>query len=231
MKLGIIGAMQEEVDMLLRSTGPCTTRTRGGREFALCSLHGHELVVCRSGIGKVSAGATAAILAEHFAAEAVINSGIAGGIGRGLRICDIVISTATAYHDFDLSAFGYAPGQLPEHPQRFPAAARLLEAARAAIPNLADLHTVHEGLIVSGDQFVSSREAIARILTLYPEALATEMEGAAIGQICTEYALPYLVIRAISDSADEEAPRSSVDFMETALKSCSALVMEMIRLL
>ena len=231
MKLGIIGAMQEEVDSLRQSLEAGAPQLRGGREFYPGRCGVHEVVLCRSGIGKVSAGVTASILAEHFGVGAIINTGIAGGVGRGLRIADTVISTGTAYHDFDLSAFGYAPGQLPDHPRIYPADQRLLETARIARPGVPGLAGVHEGLIVSGDQFVSSQQAIARILELYPEALATEMEGAAIAQVCSEYALPYLVIRSISDSADDDAPRSSVDCMELALSTTAPLVVEMIRLL
>lgn len=231
MKLGIIGAMQEEVEILLKEFGQCQKESFARHEFYLGKYAGHDIVLCRSGIGKVSAGSTATILAEHYGVQAVVNSGIAGGIGKGLKIADTVISTGTAYHDFDLSVFGYEKGQIPEHDRVFAAGDKLLETARRASESVKSFTSVHEGLIVSGDQFISSDEAIARILSLYPQAVATEMEGAAIGHICNDYNIPYLVIRAISDSADDDAPDSSVDFMPVALKSCSTLVLEIIKLL
>jgi adenosylhomocysteine nucleosidase len=168
-------------------------------------------------------GMTGAILLAEFHPDVVINTGSAGGIGQGLHVGDVVLSSAVAYHDADATAFGYAPGQLPQQPQKFTADAQLV-ADIAAAAQAVNLQT-QVGLIVSGDQFIASADATQRILALYPEALAAEMEGAAIGQVATQFGTPFVVIRAMSDVGDEEAGQSFDEFIIDAGKRSAQMLL------
>ena len=157
---------------------------------------------------------TTALLLATFKPDVVVNTGSAGGIGSGLAIGDVVISSGVAYHDADATAFGYLPGQLPQQPQIFEAGMSYVRQIQAAAT--ATGLTSKVGLIVSGDQFINGKEAIARILKIYPQALASEMEGAAVGQVAKEFHTPFVVIRAMSDVADEQ---SGVDFDKFVIKA------------
>ena len=173
MKKGLIVAMTSEYEALRRAgvTG-----------------------VIKSGIGKADAAraATEFILTEH--PDCIINSGCAGGVGKGLRVCDIVVGSQTAYHDVWCGE-GNLPGQVQGLPQRFDADPALL---RVALSLQID-QPVHSGLICTGDQFLTSPEDDARVLGIYPDALACDMESAAIAQVCRHYGVPFLSFRMISD--------------------------------
>lgn len=173
MKKGLIVAMTSEYEALRRAgvTG-----------------------VIKSGIGKADAAraATEFILTEH--PDCIINSGCAGGVGKGLRVCDIVVGSQTAYHDVWCGE-GNLPGQIQGLPQRFDADPALLRAALS----LQTAQPVRSGLICTGDQFLTSPEDDARVLGIYPDALACDMESAAIAQVCHHYGVPFLSFRMISD--------------------------------
>ena len=127
MKYGIICAMEEEIKELRAQLTHSTEKTLGGIAFYAGQLNGHDVVLVRSGIGKVQAGVTTALLIVEFGVDHLINSGSAGGIGEGLHVGDVVFSTGAAYHDADATAFGYLPGQLPQQPQIYPADEELLD--------------------------------------------------------------------------------------------------------
>lgn len=173
MKKGLIVAMTSEYEALRRAgvTG-----------------------VIKSGIGKADAAraATEFILTEH--PDCIINSGCAGGVGKGLHVCDIVVGSQTAYHDVWCGE-GNLPGQVQGLPQRFDADPALLRAALS----LQTAQLVRSGLICTGDQFLTSPEDDARVLGIYPDALACDMESAAIAQVCRHYGVPFLSFRMISD--------------------------------
>lgn len=188
MKAGLIVAMTSEYEALRRA--------------------GVDGVV-KSGIGKAGAAraATEFILTQH--PDCIINSGCAGGIGAGVRVFDIVVGTQYAYHDVNCGD-GFLPGQLQGEPQRFEADPSLAQAAlslRAGRP-------LHGGLICSGDQFLTTPEDDARVLSLYPDALACDMESAAIAQVCLHYGVPFLSFRMISDvhGSHEETESGYRDF-------------------
>lgn len=223
MKYGIICAMDEEIAILKDNLQNKTTHKIGAIEFFEGQIEGSDVVLVKSGIGKVQAGITAALLITTFAVDYLINTGSAGGIGTGLEIGDVVISTETAYHDVDVTAAGYEIGQLPNCPARFPAA-RSLEEAITKAAEAAKLET-HSGLIVSGDQFVASSDVIATIKTNFPDALCVEMEGAAIGQVAYDFDVPYVVIRAMSDVGDEDANNNFDDFIIAAGKKSAAMLL------
>lgn len=223
MKIGVICAMAEEIKTLLPLLKEATTYTVAGNVFHKGQLYQHEVTLVQSGIGKVQAAMTATALLDRGQVDLLINTGSAGGIGEGLHVGDVVISNQVAYHDAQATVFGYLPGQLPKQPQRFEASQTYVDKITAAATAL-NL-TPKVGLIVTGDQFVSSREQIADILAIYPEALSCEMEGAAIGQVAVQFNKPFVVIRAMSDVADEEAGVSFDDFiLEAGKKSAEMLL-------
>ena len=203
MQIGIICAMSEELSRLRHSLQNGKVVNVNGIHFYTGLLSGQPVILVQSGIGKVQAGLTAAIMIVRFNVSVVINSGSAGGIGRGLSIGDLVVSSGTAYHDVDVTTSGYHYGQLPNQPLIFKASpkwSRLVIKASAAVGLNAKL-----GLIVSGDQFVASRDEDRKILQHFPDALACEMEGAAIGQVAHQFKVPYVVIRAMSDVGNQDA--------------------------
>ena len=225
MKIGVLCAMAEELATLKAALQQSQTRDVHGMTFYEGQLGKADVVLVESGIGKVQAGLTTALLIAVFNAEVVINSGSAGGIGDGLRVGDVVLSTQTAYHDVDARAFDYAYGQLPGQPTRFDAdpdwLAKLSDAATTT--GL----TVREGLIVTGDQFIASKAAVSAILDHFPDALSSEMEGAAVGQVAHQFGVPYVVVRAMSDVGDEDAGVSFDEFIVEAGKQSAAMLLSL----
>ncbi|WP_061775885.1 5'-methylthioadenosine/adenosylhomocysteine nucleosidase [Levilactobacillus senmaizukei] len=207
MTFGIICAMEEEIKELREALDGAKTTDIHGIIFYSGTIKGQQVVMVRSGIGKVEAGLTTALLITQFNVDLVINSGSAGALAGGLKIGDIVVSTETAYHDADARAFGYEYGQLPQQPARFAASEKWGKAIVAAAGETG--LTTKLGLIVSGDQFLNGPTAAKTILEYFPDALSGEMEGAAVGQVAHQFDIPYVVVRAMSDNADNN---SGVDF-------------------
>lgn len=226
MKIGIIGAMEEEVQLLKSKMSHLNQHQIAGVDFYEGEISQQTVILVRSGIGKVQAGMTTGLLLAQYAPDVVLNTGSAGGIGQGLKIDDVVISSEVAYHDVDATAFGYVIGQLPQQPARFKAdsdwVARVQRAAAAV--KLAS----RTGLIVSGDQFVSSQAASKKILANFPGALASEMEGAAIGQVATQFKVPFVIIRAMSDVGDEDAGVIFDDFVVKAGQHSAAMILALL---
>lgn len=186
----------------------------------------NEVVLVQSGIGKVQAGMTTGLLIAKFGAEVVINSGSAGGIGNDLHVGDVVLSTLVAYHDVDVTAFGYLPGQLPQQPQKFVADEQLIVKVEQAAKE--NQQNVRLGLIVTGDQFVASSLKIREIKDMYPEVLCCEMEGAAIAQVAFQFKIPFVVIRAMSDTGDEDANVSFDEFIIEAGKKSAQMILNLL---
>lgn len=227
MKYGLLCAMEEELKELKATLVSPVEKQISDFKFYTGTINDHQVVLVQSGIGKVQAAIVATLLINHFGVDCIINSGSAGGIGSGLHVGDVVISTETAYHDADVTAFGYLPGQLPQQPQRFPADADLAKAIADAA-KAADLGAV-SGLIVSGDQFVASGDKIAEIKAIYPEVLCCEMEGAAVGQVAAQFNIPYVVVRAMSDTADEQADQSFDEFIIEAGKRSAQMILNLLK--
>lgn len=227
MTYGVICAMAEELAILKQALSDETTRVFGQMTFFSGQIHGQSVVLVQSGIGKVQAGITTATLINEFHVDAVINSGSAGGIGEGLAVGDLVISTETAYHDVDVTASNYQIGQLPGFPARFPAATELEDAIATAAKDSGV--PVHFGLIVSGDQFIADSANIAEIKQHFPDALCSEMEGAAVGQVAYQNHIPYVVIRAMSDVGDENAEVSFDQFIITAGKKSGQMLIDLFK--
>ncbi len=203
MTIGIIGAMEEEINNILEDMNVLTTKNALGLDFYLGKLNdsAHNIVLVRSGIGKVNAALCAQVLIDLFAVDAVINVGVAGAIDRRVKIGDIVISTDAVHHDFDTTALGDEPGVISRMESSvFRADDALISAAERAVEAIG--FPVHKGRIASGDQFVSDPEQKDRIGRLFAP-LCCEMEGAAIAHACYLNMVPFVIIRAISDNAEE----------------------------
>ncbi|KRK99255.1 5'-methylthioadenosine/adenosylhomocysteine nucleosidase [Companilactobacillus futsaii] len=214
MKIGVIVPMEEEIKLMKESLTDIQTVTVAGVEFTLGSYKNHEVYLAQSGIGKVQAGMTATLMNDRYQPDFVVNTGSAGGIGEGLSVGDVVISDKLAYHDVDATGFGYKVGQLPQKDLYFKADPDYVKAIAAAAKRTGLTSKI--GLIVSGDQFVDGKEKIATIKKSFPDALASEMEGAAVAQVCVEFKTPFVVIRSMSDVGDENA---SVNFDEFVLQA------------
>ncbi len=223
-KIGIIGAMEEEVEALRGKMESVQKMTRASMDFYSGKLNGKDVVIVRSGIGKVNAGICTQILADLFGVDAVINTGIAGSLKAEINIGDIVISTDTLQHDMDATGFGYAPGVIPRmETSCFLADAKLVAAAKAACEEAVPEIQVFTGRVVSGDQFISDRAVKDRISSQF-DGMCTEMEGAAIAQAAYLNNIPFVIIRAISDKADDSATVDYPTFERQAIAHSVALV-------
>lgn len=225
MKFGIICAMPEELKELLNHLENEKINEIGGKKYYEGTISNQSVVLVESGIGKVEAGITTEHLITDFGADVVINSGSAGGIGEHQHVGDIVISTETAYHDADARAFDYVYGQLPGKPARFTASQKWGDTLAKAGEKTG--LKIEKGLIVSGDQFVASKDAITKIKHYFPDALSAEMEGAAVGQVATDHDVPYVVVRAMSDTGDEEAGVSFDEFIIQAGQRSAKMLLEL----
>lgn len=223
-KIGIIGAMEEEVEALREKLEGAQKLTKASMDFYSGRLNGVDAVIVRSGIGKVNAGICTQILADLFEVDAVINTGIAGSLKAEINIGDIVISTDALQHDMDATGFGYEPGVIPRmETSCFWADEALMEAAKAACEEAVPEIQVFTGRIVSGDQFISEREVKNRIISQFG-GMCTEMEGAAIAQAAYLNHIPFVIIRAISDKADDSATVDYPTFERQAIAHSVALV-------
>ncbi|AMG31047.1 5'-methylthioadenosine/S-adenosylhomocysteine nucleosidase [Grimontia hollisae] len=231
MKIGIIGAMEQEVALLKNKMNNCQLQEIGGNKFYTGDLNGVNVVLLQSGIGKVAAAVGTSILLERFKPTAVINTGSAGGFDSSLNLGDVVISTDVAYHDADVTAFGYTMGQMAGQPATFTSDEKLMDVAEQALAAMDPaLHAVR-GLICTGDTFVCTAERQNYIREHFPSVIAVEMEAAAIAQACHQFKVPFVVVRAISDVADKESPMTFDEFLPLAAKSSSAMVEKMVDLL
>ncbi len=228
-KIGIIGAMEEEVSALREKLTDARLMKKASMDFYSGTLSGKEVVIVRSGIGKVNAGICTQILSDLYQVDAVINTGIAGSLKAEINIGDIVISTDALQHDMDATGFGYEPGVIPRmETSCFPADPELLEQAEAACREAVPEIQVFTGRVVSGDQFISDKKVKERIVRQFG-GMCTEMEGAAIAQAAYLNQIPFVVIRAISDKADDSATVDYPTFERQAIAHSVALVENLIR--
>lgn len=226
--IGIIGAMDEEVAKLKEAMEQVEVFSKASMDFYKGSISGHEVVVVRSGIGKVNAALCTQILVDEYKIRCVINTGIAGSLKAEINIGDIVLSTDTLEHDMDAVAFGYPLGQIPRMDTfSFTADKKLREAAKAACEKVLPEIGVFEGRVVSGDQFVSDA-AKKQWLTDTFAGFCTEMEGAAIAHAAYVNRIPFLIIRAISDKADNSASMDYPAFEAMAIDNSVRLMRELV---
>ncbi len=227
--IGIIGAMEEEVVKLKEQMTEVSVQTKASMEFNKGKLNGKDVVVVRSGIGKVNAGICTQILIDDYHVDALINTGIAGSLKKEINIGDIVVSTDALQHDMDATNFGYPKGQIPRlDVLSFSADEELIQAACDVCREVNPDISVFKGRVVSGDQFVSDKESKERIICDFG-GLCTEMEGAAIAQAAHLNKIPYVVLRAISDKADDSASVDYPTFEREAIGHCVRLVENMVK--
>jgi adenosylhomocysteine nucleosidase len=235
--IAIVSAMHEELRALLPLLQHPRRETLGGREFHCGEIHGRGVVLVRSGIGKVAAAATAALLLQRFDVGQIVFTGVAGGLGADVRVGDVVVAQQLIQHDMDASPL-FPRFEVPlTGRSRFDADVALADAlARAtqrcllrAGPLISAAHpgqlgqlgqlgigqpSLHRGLIASGDRFISSRDESAALRAALPDVLAVEMEGAALAQVCADFGRPFAVLRTISDRADDSAHVDFARFIE-----------------
>lgn len=223
-KLGIIGAMDVEIATLKAHMENLTVTERAGKEYCQGTLAGLPVVVARCGVGKVHAALCVQILRDCFDVTHVVNTGVAGSLCAELDIGDLVVSLDAMYHDFDCEKFGYPIGQVPGLTVRaFPADETLLAYAFAAGEAVHPGH-VKIGRIASGDQFICQDETKQKIIA-DTNALCTEMEGAAIAQAAYVNGVPFVILRAISDKADDSAEMDYPTFEVQAAHRCAQVTM------
>lgn len=229
--IGIIGAMEVEVETLKKHMKVRRTVNKARMEFCEGVLGGKEVVVVRSGIGKVNAAVCTQILVDDFGARAVINTGIAGSLKAEINIGDIVVSTDLVHHDMDAVNFGYPLGQIPQMDTlSFQADESLISLAEQACHEANPEIQVFKGRIVSGDQFIADQAVKDRIIRNF-QGYCTEMEGASIAQTAYLNGVPFVVLRAISDKADNSADMDYPTFERQAAEHCVKLVEHLLELL
>lgn len=225
--IGLICAMENEAALLIEALENKTVVRISGNDYYTGTLAGTPAVVVQCGIGKVNAARCTQVLIDRFSPRAVINSGIAGGIGENLRVGDIVVAGALVEHDFDASALGYTKGNVCEgektQPTFFRSDPDLVAAVCGTAKRVAPERGVHTGVIASGDVFVADRATKTELRSLF-NAIAAEMEGAAVAHTARYAGVPFAVIRVISDLADGGAPDSYTEF-QTETAACSAKLM------
>lgn len=228
MSIGIIGAMKQEVELIkgMMTSGYQVWSSHKVAYYA-GMIDGQSVVLVESGIGKVNASQVATYLINKMGCSLVINTGSAGALYEGLNIGDVVIGDPLTYHDVDVTAFGYELGQMAGMPVNYRSDEGLVslaqdEASKLGLP-------VHKGLILSGDRFVSTQELKQELKGKFSGALACDMESAAIAQVCYNHNKPCLIIRSISDTADERASVNFDEFLGLASTNSAQLVLEIIK--
>lgn len=227
--IGIIGAMDEEVSKLIEKMDTDTVVEKAAMQFNKGTIDGKELVIVRSGIGKVNAAICTQILVDEFGIDCIINTGIAGSLDSAIDIGDVVLSTDALQHDVDAVAFGYPAGQIPRmETLSFYADEKLADIAQECCKRVCSDIKVFKGRVVSGDQFIADKSVKESIIQKFG-GLCTEMEGAAIAQTAYLNNVPFLIIRAISDKADDSASVDYPEFERRAIENSVKLLAEMIK--
>lgn len=230
MKISIIGAMEEEVKILRDQLEQKTIETVAGCEYTLGKLAEKDVVLLRSGIGKVNAAMATTILLEKYKPDLVINTGSAGGLNPDLNVGDIVISTEVRHHDVDVTAFGYEYGQVPQMPAAFYADEHLLSVAERCSQDIEGVQTV-KGLIATGDSFMNDPKRVDEIKKKFNNLQAVEMEAAAIAQVAYQFQIPFVIIRSLSDIAGKESNISFEQYLEKAARHSAQLVINIVKTL
>ncbi|EAF1401538.1 5'-methylthioadenosine/adenosylhomocysteine nucleosidase [Listeria monocytogenes] len=231
MTIGIIGAMEEEVELLKNSMPSVEEIVIGGAKFYVGEVAGKEVVLLESGIGKVNAALGTTLMADRFKPEVIINTGSAGGMAEGLAVGDVIISDRLAYGDVDVTEFGYTYGQVPRMPAFYQGDAVLLKKAETIYREYfaASENKAVYGLVVTNDSFIMRPDQHETIRTFFPDVKAVEMEAVAIAQVAYQFDIPFLIIRAISDLANQEATISFDEFIHLAAKQSATCIIELLK--
>jgi adenosylhomocysteine nucleosidase len=232
--LAIVSAMQEELHALIPLLEEPRRVDVGARRFHLGFMHGHAVVLARSGIGKVAAAITATLAIQHFNAHSLVFTGVAGGLGEGVAIGDFVLARELLQHDLDASPL-FPRFEVPlTGVSRFSADAALSDACAAAVQRCVQSGAIgtpklHQGLVISGDRFIATAAHSAELRGALPDALAVEMEGAAVAQVCSAFGVPLAVLRIVSDRADDAAHGDFAAFMVGASAATRHVIEDWLR--
>ncbi len=226
--IGLIGAMDEEVAVIKAWMTDVTEQTIAGCNFFIGQFEGKEVVLLKSGIGKVNAALSTTLLLSQFKPDYVINIGSAGGYDPELQVGDVVISDRVIHHDVDVTAFGYVMGQVPSMPEAYQSDTALVDKARQAVASATDVRA-KVGLIGTGDSFMSDPVRVASVREIFPALVAVEMEAAAVAQVCFKFETPFVVVRALSDIAGKESPKSFEEYLKIAAENSSLMIQQMLR--
>ncbi|WP_067837171.1 5'-methylthioadenosine/S-adenosylhomocysteine nucleosidase [Amphibacillus sediminis] len=227
MTIGIIGAMDQEISMLKNNMEIESEITIANCTFIKGTLNHKAVVLLKSGIGKVNAALATTILHERYKPAYVINTGSAGGLATDLNVGDIVIGSEVIHHDVDVTAFDYQYGQVPGMPVTYQADQVLIQQVEKVLETFASIAS-KQGLIATGDSFMSDPNRVNAVRKLIPEVMAVEMEAAAIAQVCYQYEVPFVTIRALSDIAGKESHLSFDQFLDLAAKHAAELIIKVI---
>ncbi|RUL57081.1 MULTISPECIES: 5'-methylthioadenosine/S-adenosylhomocysteine nucleosidase [Lysinibacillus] len=227
MKIAVIGAMEQEVELLRNALSNPQVTTIANSEYTSGTYENKEVVLLKSGIGKVNAAMSTTILLHEFKPDVVINTGSAGGYDAALEVGAIVISDEVRHHDVDVTIFNYEMGQVPQMPPAFKADAELMKLAEEAVDEIGE-HQYGVGLICSGDSFMNDPQRVEKVRTYFPQMKAVEMEAAAVAQVCYQFNTPFVVIRALSDIAGKESNISFDEFLPVAAKHSTEIVLKTI---
>ncbi len=225
MKLAIMGAMPEEIAPILQRIGTYTTSEYAGNKYYEASYKGIDLVIAYSKIGKVFSTLTATTMIEHFGAQRLLFSGVAGAISANLKVGDLIVATKLTQHDLDITAFGHPYGYVPEGSVFVEADKEMIELSKIVASEMGK--SVQEGIIATGDQFVADEDRKNWIGKTF-DADALEMEGASVAVVCDALDVPFFILRAISDAADMDASFSFDEFLETSAVESAEFVMKMV---
>jgi adenosylhomocysteine nucleosidase len=230
MKIAIIGAMEEEVELLKSKMTNKETIEKAGSEFTTGLMDGQDIVLLKCGIGKVNAAVGTTLLNEIYKPNVVINTGSAGGFEQSLNVGDIVVSTEVRYHDVDATVFGYEYGQVPRMPASYQPDDKLVAIAEKSAKEIEDVQVV-KGLITSSDSFMDSAERVQFVRDQFPIVKAAEMEAGAIAQVCHQFEVPFVIIRSLSDIAgkDDNSKVTYEQFLEKASVNSARLVMNIVQ--
>ncbi|MGM9945743.1 MAG: 5'-methylthioadenosine/S-adenosylhomocysteine nucleosidase [Lysinibacillus sp.] len=227
MKIAVIGAMEQEVELLRNALTNAETQTIANSEYTTGTYEGKEVVLLKSGIGKVNAAMSTTILLHTFKPDVVINTGSAGGYDPALEVGAVVISDEVRHHDVDVTIFDYEMGQVPQMPPAFKSDEKLMDIAKLAVTEVGE-HQYGVGLICSGDSFMNDPVRVEKVREYFPQMKAVEMEAAAVAQVCHQFGTPFVVIRALSDIAGKESNISFDEFLPVAAKHSTEIVLKAI---
>lgn len=225
MKIAIMGAMPEEVAPILEKLGEYKTTEYANNKYYEATYKGVDLIIAYSKIGKVFSTLTAATMIEHFGADRLLFSGVAGAISETLKVGDLIVATKLTQHDLDISAFGHPFGYVPEGSVFVEADSKMIELSKVVAKEMGKV--LQEGIIATGDQFVANEERKNWIADTFG-ADALEMEGGSVAVVCDALNVPFFILRAISDAADMDASFSFDKFLETSAVESAEFVMKMV---
>ncbi|GAA0234359.1 5'-methylthioadenosine/S-adenosylhomocysteine nucleosidase [Marinomonas primoryensis] len=226
--IGLIGAMDEEVAVIKAWMTDVREQTIAGCDFFVGSFEGKEVVLLKSGIGKVNAAVSTTLLLSQFQPEYVINIGSAGGFDVDLQVGDVVISDQVVHHDVDVTAFGYVMGQVPNMPATYAANTDLVNQAKKALQTVTQVQA-KVGLIGTGDSFMNDPVRVEAVRAIFPELVAVEMEAAAVAQVCFKFGTPFVVVRSLSDIAGKESSQSFEEYLQVAAENSSLMIQQMLK--